>query len=56
MLNIAIVGAPLDNLDAGAAYVFTRSGNIWSQQAKLVGTGAVGDALQGGSVALSADG
>jgi hypothetical protein len=37
--------------------VFTRSGTTWTQQGtKLVGTGAVGDAEQGTSVALSGDG
>ncbi len=31
--------------DAGAAWVFTRSGGVWTQQgSKLVGTGAVGNA------------
>jgi hypothetical protein len=55
--NTAIVGGPNDNSDAGAAWVFTRSGGIWTQQgSKLVGTGAVGQAQQGWSVALSADG
>src|ERR1700757_2580008 len=43
--NTAIVGGPGDNGEAGAAWVFTRSGNLWSQQAKLVGTGAIGEAL-----------
>jgi len=42
---------------AEAAWVFTRSGGTWTQQGKkLVGTGAVGKARQGMSVALSADG
>jgi hypothetical protein len=46
-----------DNGEVGAAWVFTRSGGVWSQQgSKLVGTGAVGPAGQGRSVALSADG
>jgi hypothetical protein len=55
--NTAIVGGYRDNGDAGAAWVFTRSGGAWGQQgAKLVGTGAVGTAQQGISVALSADG
>jgi lipocalin len=53
----AIVGGPADNGLAGAAWVFTRSAGVWSQQdPKLVGTGAIGDAFQGWSVALSADG
>src|SRR5262249_56639788 len=39
------------------AWVFTRSGSVWTQQGKkLIGTGAVGNARQGMSVALSADG
>ena len=55
--NTAIVGGPKDNGDVGAAWVYTRTGNVWSQQgSKLVGTGAVGNAQQGLSVALSADG
>src|SRR5262249_17366517 len=38
------------------AWAYARSGGVWSQQAKLVGTGAVGDAKQGQSVSLSCDG
>jgi hypothetical protein len=55
--NTAIVGGPHDNSFTGAAWVYTRSGGIWTQQGgKLVGTGAIGIADQGWSVALSADG
>ena len=56
--NTAIVGGPGDNSNAGAAWVWTRSGGVWSQQgSKLVGTGAVGGAAQqGSSVAISSDG
>jgi hypothetical protein len=55
--NTVIVGGPGDNSNAGAAWIFTRSGNVWTQQgSKLVGTGAVGAAQQGNSVSLSADG
>jgi hypothetical protein len=55
--NTAIVGGPNDNAFAGAVWVYTRSGGVWTQQgSKLVGTGAVGAAQQGSSVALSADG
>ena len=54
--NTAIVGGPADNSNLGAAWVFTRAGGIWSQQAKLVGTDAIGDAQQGFSVSLSTDG
>jgi uncharacterized protein (TIGR03437 family) len=55
--NTALVGGNGDNNDAGAAWVFTRSGGVWTQQGnKLVGTGAVGNAQQGAAVSLSADG
>ena len=55
--NTAIVGGPLDNSDHGAAWVFTLSGGTWTQQgSKLVGSDVVGNAQQGLSVALSADG
>jgi hypothetical protein len=55
--NTAMVGGFQDNGGVGATWIFTRSGGVWSQQgAKLVGTGAVGGASQGVSVALSADG
>jgi uncharacterized repeat protein (TIGR02543 family) len=55
--NTAITGGRLDNSNAGAAWVYTRSGTTWTQQgAKLVGTGAVGASQQGYSVAISANG
>jgi hypothetical protein len=53
--DVAIVGGP-DGANPGAAWVFTRSKRVWTQQSKLIGTGAVGAALQGTSVALSGDG
>ena len=53
----ALVGGLSDNAGAGAAWIFDQSGGFWSQQGpKLVGTGAIGPADQGLSVALSADG
>jgi hypothetical protein len=58
--NTALIGAPVDKGGEekfyGAAWVFTRSGTTWSEQQKLVGTGASTGAQQGHSVALSADG
>jgi FG-GAP repeat len=51
----ALVGGPYDG-DAGAAWVFTRTGGSWSQQQRLVGTGGSGAQGQGHSVALSYDG
>lgn len=53
----AIVGGILDNGGVGAAWIWTKgSGGAWTQQAKLVGSGASGSSQQGESVALSADG
>src|SRR5258708_38933734 len=47
----------------GAAWVFTRSDGVWTQKAKVVGTGAIftpgsiiGGAEQGTSVSSSGDG
>jgi hypothetical protein len=55
--NTAVVGGYGDNGGVGATWVFTRSGNSWTQQgSKLVGTGANGQAFQASSVALSGDG
>lgn len=52
-----IVGGYADNANQGAAWVFTRTSGVWSQQGnKLVGTGAQGASQQGFSVAISADG
>ena len=55
--NTAIVGGPFDNNQTGAAWVYTRSRDVWNHQGpKLVGTDAVGNAQQGSSVSLSGDG
>jgi hypothetical protein len=56
--NTALAGGFQDNTGVGAVWVFTRDsiGNWHQQGNKLVGTGAVGVALQGWSVALSGDG
>jgi hypothetical protein len=55
--NTAIVGGPnAYNAEYGAAWIYTRSGGVWTRQGtKLVGTGAVAAANQGWSVSLSAD-
>ena len=42
-------------LDAGSAYVFVRSGTIWSQQAKLTASDGAAFAEFGISVAVSGD-
>jgi Secretion system C-terminal sorting domain/IPT/TIG domain len=55
--NTAMIGGNGDSSAWGAAWIFTRSGGVWTQQGhKLVGSGAVGAAQQGFTVALSADG
>jgi FG-GAP-like repeat len=58
--NTLIEGGPDDgtsnNSDVGAVWVFSRSNGVWSQQAKLIGSGYTGESEQGASVALSADG
>jgi hypothetical protein len=55
--NTAIVGGDGDNTQVGALWVFTRSGGVWSQRGnKLIGTGAVGTALQASHVSISSDG
>lgn len=55
----AIVGAYLDDhaggIDAGSAYVFTRSGTVWTQQAKLTATDAAAADQFGFSVAVSGE-
>ncbi len=53
--DTALIGAPNDG-GVGAAWVFTRSGSTWTQQAKLTGAGESGSGWFGQSVALSADG
>ena len=56
--DTVVIGTPNDDavgLDSGSAYVFTRSGTTWTQQAKLNATdGAAGD-LFGYSVAIDGD-
>jgi hypothetical protein len=55
--NTAILGGFRDNGNKGAAWVFIRNSGVWSQQgSKLVGSGAIGAAYQGGTVSISADG
>ncbi len=51
--STALVGAPFEHSKAGAAYVFARSGDSWSQKAKLTASDAAEDDFFGGSVAIS---
>lgn len=54
--DTALVGAPSDdvgaNADQGSAYVFTRSGEVWTQQAQLTAAGGAAMDDFGFSVAL----
>lgn len=53
--DTAIVGAFGANTSRGAAYVFTRTGTVWTQQQKLTaGDGAAGDQF-GWSVAIDGE-
>ena len=54
--RVAVVGGPGDADDAGAAWVFTRSGSSWQQAAKLRPRDEAGDGRFGSSVAISANG
>jgi hypothetical protein len=57
--NIVAIGGPADNKNAGATWIFTKSGSRWEQEAKIVGVNVdatIPKAAQGTSVSLSADG
>jgi hypothetical protein len=55
--NTAQIGGPSDGGATGAAWVFTRTSGVWSQQGeKLTASGASGQSQFGSSVALSSDG
>jgi hypothetical protein len=55
--NTFITGGPYDSLSIGAAWIYNRSGGIWSQVGgRLIGTGFVGSAQEGNAVAISGDG
>ena len=54
--NTALIGSPKDGKGVGAAYVFTRSGETWTQRSKFSGGEEVQHANFGRRVALSSDG
>ncbi len=57
--DTAVVGAYQDdvgaNIDQGSAYVFVRSGGVWSEQQKLVALDGAASDLFGASVSVSGD-
>lgn len=54
--DTVLIGGVVDSTTHGAAWIFTRSGTSWSQQAELSPTDADVGSLVGTSAALSADG
>ena len=57
--DTVVIGAPFEDgngrTDAGAAYVFTRSGGTWNRQAHLKAANAEGHDFFGVSVAINGD-
>lgn len=57
--DVAIIGAAGQdiggNSNAGAAYIFVRSGSAWAQQAKLTASDAAGEDAFGCSVSIHGD-
>ena len=53
--DTVVVGAPWKGGNAGAAYVFVRTGSSWTQQAILKGSDTVAGDYFGESVAVSGD-
>ncbi len=51
-----VVGQSRKNNDMGIVTVFINDGNAWKEQAKLFGTGGVGNTFHGQNLAISADG
>jgi hypothetical protein len=58
--NTALIGAPYENsgsnTDNGAAYLFTRSGNVWTEQEKFLALQPENSISFGQAVAISANG
>jgi len=57
--DTALIGAPLDDdngANSGSAYVFTRTGTTWTQQAKITASdGTTGDQFSSYAVSLDGD-
>jgi len=52
---VGALGEPSNGVDSGAAYAFTRSGGVWTEQANLIASDAATEHNFGRSVALSGD-
>ena len=53
--DTAVIGSERKNSNRGAAYVFVRSGGVWTQQQELTASDGAADDYFGGSVSLSGD-
>ena len=57
--NTAVIGAPFDTVDMkgsqGSAYVFTRTGTVWTERRKLTANDGAADDRFGRAVAVSND-
>jgi hypothetical protein len=53
--DTAVIGADRDSAQAGAAYVFTRIGGVWTEQQKLTPGNGIGGDWFGHSVAVEGD-
>ena len=56
--DTALVGIPNDDdggINSGSAYVFVRSGGLWTEQATFAASDATAGDLFGGSVSLDGD-
>jgi antitoxin component YwqK of YwqJK toxin-antitoxin module len=55
--NTVVIGGSSENVNEGAAWVYTRTEGLWSFKQKLVGTNLIGTASrQGVGVSISGDG
>jgi hypothetical protein len=53
--NTIAIGAPSDRNGKGAVYLFQKTGNVWTQQAKLMANDETEDSFFGDSIALRDD-
>lgn len=53
--NTALIGAERQDGSKGAAYIFSKSGNVWTQKIKLTDAGGLANNLFGASVSLSSN-
>ena len=53
--DAVVIGAPFDDAFKGSAYVFTRNGTTWSEQAKLTASDGAGNDTFGFRVSLIGD-